>query len=449
MGAGGTQGVQNGSISCIALPGVPGGARAVLAENLLAALLGLEVASGNDAMSSHSDMRSTAKLMLQFLPGTDFITSGYSSMPRNDNMFGGGNFDADDMDDWLTLQRDMQVDGGIEPATEEAVLAVRERAARAIQAVFDELGFPPVTDEEVEAATHGALQRRPAGPRPRRRRAGRRPLAGGGRHRSRRRLRLDRRGFTRRRRGIFGMQRQRVSADYLQTSAIFDADGRVHSAVNDPNQYRGPGTGYRLRASAGRTCGRCRTRSRRADRRRPGVRQRPALLRDGPGARGTDDVEVVVALGPAYGARCAPPSAGSRTATCWRRSGRHRRGAARRVWCASPTIGRRVHRPRRRRLAGSGVGIGLQSKGTTVIHRADLQPLDNLELFGMAPNLSLPRTCRSGATPPATRRRAGGPGADELDNFARAKLIVRTTLMHRVETDAIEPGAAAMDVTLA
>ena len=69
-----------------------GAVRAVLAENLIAAGLGLEVASGNDAMSSHSEMRKAAKLMLQFLPGTDFITSGYSSMPRRDNMFGGGNF---------------------------------------------------------------------------------------------------------------------------------------------------------------------------------------------------------------------------------------------------------------------------------------------------------------------------------------------------------------------
>lgn len=51
----GSQGVQNGSISCIALPeALPGGVRAVLAENLLAAMLGLEVASGNDALASHS-----------------------------------------------------------------------------------------------------------------------------------------------------------------------------------------------------------------------------------------------------------------------------------------------------------------------------------------------------------------------------------------------------------
>ena len=42
------------------------------------------------------------------------------------------------------------------------------------------------------------------------------------------------------------MQRQRVSADYLQTSAVIDPDGLVRSAVNDPNEYSGPGTGYRL-----------------------------------------------------------------------------------------------------------------------------------------------------------------------------------------------------------
>lgn len=149
----GSQGVQNGSIACIALPeSLPGGVRGVLAENLLATCLGLEVASGNDALASHSDIRKTAKLMLQFLPGTDFITSGYSAMPKRDNLFGGGNFDAEDLDDWLVLQRDMQVDGRLVPVREDAVIAMRELAARALQAVYAELGFPPITDDEVAAA---------------------------------------------------------------------------------------------------------------------------------------------------------------------------------------------------------------------------------------------------------------------------------------------------------
>src|SRR6185312_13566851 len=93
-------------------------------------------------------------------------------------------------------------------------------------------------------------------------------------------------------------------------------------------------------------------------------------------------------------------------------------------------------------ISGSGVAIGLQSKGTTVIHRSDLQPLDNLELFGMAPLLRPDSYRQIGRN--AARYANGGrasPVPLVLDNFARAKLIVRWSLLHRRETEAIEPGA--------
>ena len=155
----GSQGVQNGSISCIALPeSLPGGVQAVLAENLLAAMLDLEVAAGNDALASHSAIRKTAKLISQFIPGADFIFSGYSAIPKRDNLFGGGNFDAEDFDDYNVLQRDMQIDGGVRPVEEAATLSARRQAAQAIQAIYAELGFPPVTDAEIDAAVfaHGS-----------------------------------------------------------------------------------------------------------------------------------------------------------------------------------------------------------------------------------------------------------------------------------------------------
>src|SRR5581483_5341264 len=57
---------------------------------------------------------------------------------------------------------------------------------------------------------------------------------------------LARRSFGDVAEAIFAMQRQRVAADYLQTSAIIGAGGEVVSALNDPNDYRGPGTGHRL-----------------------------------------------------------------------------------------------------------------------------------------------------------------------------------------------------------
>ncbi len=56
--------------------------------------------------------------MLQFMPGTDFIFSGYAAEPNYDNMFAGSNFDAEDFDDYNVMQRDMQVDGGLRPVTE-------------------------------------------------------------------------------------------------------------------------------------------------------------------------------------------------------------------------------------------------------------------------------------------------------------------------------------------
>ena len=243
----GSQGVQNGSISCIALPeSLPGGVRGVLAENLLAACLGLEVASGNDAMASHSDIRKTAKLMLQFLPGTDFITSGYSAIPKRDNLFGGGNFDAEDFDDWLVLQRDMQVDGGMDPVREDDVIAIRERAARALQAVYAELGFPPITDDEVAAAAiaHGSDDMPD--------RDTRADLAAADEFLAGPKTVIDvigalaKRGFGDVAEKVLEMQRQRLTGDYLQPSAIFDKNFKVLSAINDPNDYRGPGSGYRL-----------------------------------------------------------------------------------------------------------------------------------------------------------------------------------------------------------
>ncbi len=245
--AAGSQGVQNGSISCIALAlSLPGGTREVLAENVLAAWLDLEVASGNDAIASHSEIRKTAKLMGQFLPGTDFVTSGYSSMPRYDNMFGGGNYDSQDYDEWLTIQRDWQVDAGIEPLSEQDAVAVRTRGARAVQAVFADLRFPPVTDEEVElAATCLDSRDLPDRDRAADVLAGDRVLAEAISGLDVARI-LSRHGFDDVATAVFDMQRQRVAADYLQTAAVIQPDGTVASAVNEPNDYRGPGTGYRL-----------------------------------------------------------------------------------------------------------------------------------------------------------------------------------------------------------
>lgn len=243
----GVQGLQNGSISCIGVPGaVPSGIRVVAGENLITMMLDLEVASGNDQTFSHSDIRRTARMLLQMLPGTDLIFSGYSAVPNYDNMFAGSNFDIEDMDDYLALQRDLMVDGGVRPVLEEEVVAVRHKAARALQAVFKELGLPPITDEEVEAATyaHGSRDMPP-------RDVGQ-DLKAATEMMARGITGLDvvkalaKHGFTDVAENVLNMLKQRVAGDYLHTSAVLDGQFQIDSAVNNPNDYRGPGTGYRL-----------------------------------------------------------------------------------------------------------------------------------------------------------------------------------------------------------
>jgi propanediol dehydratase large subunit len=448
--AAGSQGVQNGSISCVALAlAVPGGTREVLAENVLAAWLDLEVASGNDAIASHSEIRKTAKLMGQFLPGTDFVTSGYSAIPRHDNMFGGGNFDSHDLDEWLTLQRDWQVDAGIEPLEEADALAVRVRGARAIQAVFAELGFPPVTDEEVAlAATCVDSRELPDRDRAADVAAGDRVLADGisGLEIARA---LDRRGFADVAAAVFEMQRQRVAADYLQTSAIIDSDGRVVSAVNDTNDYLGPGTGYRLEGERWR---RLRKLPHTVDAVLLGLSTGPdGIAVRGPAEGGARSDEVVVAVGPAFGAALSETIGGLAHAEVLEAITEGIREAG-----AEP----RIVRIRRSAdvafighdgagLSGSGIAVGLQSKGTALIHRADLQPLDNLELFSMAPSLTLDSYRQIGRNAAGyALGRPVAPVPTVIDNYARAKLIVRTTLLHAREAAEVTRDAQPLELEL-
>jgi propanediol dehydratase large subunit len=242
----GVQGTQNGSVSCIGIPGaVPGGFRAIAAENLMASLLDLEVASGNDQTFTHSNMRRMAKLFMQMVPGTDFISSGFSAVPNYDDMFAGSNTDCDDYDDWYVLQRDMRVDGGILPVGEAEVIQVRSLAARALQAVFAYFELPEISDAEVEAATYAYSSY----DMPRRLMADDMKAA---EHFIKEHTGLDvakalwEKGYPDVADNLLAMLKERITGDYLQTAAIFDAEGKLEGALNAPNCYQGPETGYRI-----------------------------------------------------------------------------------------------------------------------------------------------------------------------------------------------------------
>ena len=245
--ASGVQGLQNGGVSCIGIPGsVPSGIRSVLGENLLCMMLDLECASANDQAFSHSDMRRTERLLGQFIAGTDYISSGYSSTPNYDNTFAGSNTDGLDYDDYYVMERDLAINGGIHPVDEQTIIKARNKAARALQAVFEDLGLPKITDEEVEAATYANTSKdMPERNMVEDMKAAQdlmdRGITGVDIVKA-----LFNHGFKDVAHAVLDLQKQKVCGDFLQTSAIFDSKWHVISAVNDANDYQGPGTGYRL-----------------------------------------------------------------------------------------------------------------------------------------------------------------------------------------------------------
>ncbi len=88
------------------------------------------------------------------------------------------------------------------------------------------------------------------------------------------------------------------------------------------------------------------------------------------------------------------------------------------------------------KLSGSGIGIGIQSKGTSVIHQKDLPPLSNLELFSQAPLIDLP-TFRAMGKNAAKYAKGESPVPVPVrnDQMARPKYQAVAALLHIKETE--------------
>lgn len=91
------------------------------------------------------------------------------------------------------------------------------------------------------------------------------------------------------------------------------------------------------------------------------------------------------------------------------------------------------------KISGSGIGIGIQSKGTTVIHQKDLYPLSNLELFSQAPLMTL-ETYRAIGKNAAkyVKGEKVSPIEGVNDPMVRANYQVKAALMHIKETEQVD-----------
>jgi propanediol dehydratase large subunit len=388
----GSQGVQNGGIDSAAVAGaVPGGVRSLMAENVMVMLRNLEACTGNDALMSESDVRRTSRTHPIFIAGSDFICSGFGSIQRYDNMFGPSQWNAEDIDDYLAMQRDWGVDGGLRTATEQQVKQLRKRATEAVAAVYTWLGLGDLTDAWAEQAVDAA------GSKDISESDMMVPLNASNAIMNTNVTMLDviaalaENGFDLEAERCLDMLKARVAGDYLQTSAIFDEEMNVLSLVTDPNDYRGPGTGYKPTPRRQVEIDSIRQQRSVSDlRSEQQTFMSSTLQATGAAQISHDPRDVVIGVSPATGRDIWRTLSGLLVPEVVDEllAGLEEEGCIGRIVRINDTIDLGMIGLRAARLSGSGIGIGLQAKGTALIHRRDLAPLANLELYSVAPTLT-------------------------------------------------------------
>ena len=109
----------------------------------------------------------------------------------------------------------------------------------------------------------------------------------------------------------------------------------------------------------------------------------------GRAGKGTDPKEVVLALTPAFGTTFTKTIVDVPHAEVLRQifAGVEEEGLKIRVVRVYHTADVAFMAHQAAKLSGSGIGIGVLSRGTSVIHQKDLAPLSNLELFPQSPLL--------------------------------------------------------------
>ncbi len=453
----GVQGTQNGGIDGAPLTAsMPGGMRELMAENLVAVWLDLECASGNDARPTESEIRVGAKIIPYMLAGSDLICSGMGSILKYDNSFNPSLLNGEEIEDYLVLQRDFEADGALTPLDEGRVMDLRRRAIAALSAVFEELDLGRPSDamkesvaeasgsSDTESYTAGQVAEISAAIQERGVTVVDVICA------------LAKRGFAEEAEHLLKLVRLRVSGDYLQTSAVV-REGRVLSAVNDPNDYQGPGTGYALSEARRREINAIRDVLDRGEVLRSEARfakdeaRRIRYALKGEATPGTDVDEVVVGISPAFGVKLYRTLAGHSLAEVLKalKSGIEAGGKRMRLVRFRHTADTSFLGLSAAGLSGSGVGIGIQAKGTAVIHQQGRLPHNNLELFSNAPITSLAHYRGMGANAAAyAAGRAPEPVVVPTEGKALgARYHARVALIYAIETEMTADGATPEALT--
>ncbi len=454
----GVQGTQNGGIDGAPVTAsVPGGVRELMAENLIAVWLDLECASGNDARTTESEIRIGAKILPYLIAGSDLICSGFGSILSYDNSFNTSLFNGEEMEDYLVLQRDFEADGGLTPLHEDRALDVRRRAVDAISAVLEELDLahPSADMKNSVIAASGSNETRSFTP------GAVGPISDSIKNREITVIDVIKalaiRGFENEAENLLSVVKLRISGDYLQTSALV-RDGKVLSAINDPNIYSGPSSGYTM--SEGRRLAVNNIRDildqsevlRMEARFETGEASRIAYSAIGVAEIGAGKDEVVIGISPAFGVKLFQTTAGHKLSDVLRVivDAIAARGLRARVVRLCHTADTSFLGLSAARLSGSGIGIGIQAKGTAVIHSASRLPHNNLELFSNAPITKLEHYAGFGRNAAAY---ALGETPEPImvptnGESLGSQYHARVAMIYAIETGLAQEGAAPQEINI-
>ncbi|WP_026368257.1 propanediol/glycerol family dehydratase medium subunit [Aminiphilus circumscriptus] len=171
----------------------------------------------------------------------------------------------------------------------------------------------------------------------------------------------------------------------------------------------------------------------------------------GKAARGTDPREVVVAVTPAFGTTFTKTIVDVPHAEVLRQifAGIEEEGLRVRVIRVYHTVDVAFMAHQAAKLSGSGIGIGVLSRGTSIIHQKDLNPLSNLELFPQSPLLD-PLTFRAIGKNAAKYAKGEQPTPvpTKNDPMARPRYQGLAALLHNKEARFIDRNKAPMELSV-
>lgn len=169
----------------------------------------------------------------------------------------------------------------------------------------------------------------------------------------------------------------------------------------------------------------------------------------GPAERGKRSDEVVIAISPGFGGLFTQTIVGLSHAEVIRQvlAGIEEQEVSARIIRVQNSSDLALMAHTAAKLSGSGIGIGILGRGTSMIHQRDLPRLSSLELFPQCPLLTL-ETYRSIGSNAAQYAKGESPEPVPTlnDQMARPRWQAKAALLHLKETELVRKGARPVEV---